>query len=431
MPLSQLAYTFSAPERNVIHSPMMSYYWNRFHELLNDKIVGIASILLVFCASIDSVLYMRLVKQMGEYPIPLSQIIYPIAFALVTFTLSLLYYRDRIFCLGGEACCRRAKLRSDIDDASDPAYPNEQFSIHRHWKFITILATIDSITGVATIFPLLYLPSIVLMVLGQLGLPLNLFMSRTILKVYYKTVHYLAASTIIVSVIVASYASVTDAGARVDSSQTQVIIFWSLWLIMMHLINSYLGIFRERKLKEYQLKPWHTMVWVSIIQAPISILLIVIVFLPLPSSFKPVLPAQFSQYLVNAWNCFLNQRVDPLSSTDDPNLCVNSNNIQLFCIFLCFNVIYNAASLILVKLRSTNFAITTSIVKIGFTAFLLSQQGIAGSAYQQITFLHVLGFIGLVLGIFTYNTETVPQYNAERTEDDDSDSDLNENPQYM
>lgn len=400
-----------------------------FQNSLEAHRVAVATIFLILCASVDNVMFLRLIKQMGNYTFPLSQMIYPLCFSVATFVISLMVYRDRIFCLSGIKRWSQPQLpvyRYKMDEEDHPVSleylepepfdesqdsvqveGTETFSILRHWKIIAIFATIDTLSSVAAIFPLQYLPSIILLFMGQLGLPLNLFLSRFVLKVNFATLHYYAAGVVILGVMIASYSSGTTATATVSTQPMDIIIFWSLWLLIIHLVSSYLAIYRERKIKELNLKPWHTVVWISAFQLPMSILCMAVIFLPLPEPFKPIAPSEFGQYIQDAFQCLGGKLPE----------CEQYNNLLLFGIFMVFNIITNLLGMFLVKLRSSNFVITVGIINMIFKAAMLTNPTIAGAAYQSLTFLHLIGFSGILLGILIYNYVPVEEFKQSPKED--------------
>ena len=372
-------------------------------EFFQVHTIRIMSILLVCCASIDSVLYMRLIKQMYHHAFLLSQFIYPLSFSVVTFIISLLYYRQRIFYLPEPSAAAEDKDESKV----------ERFSLRQHWKTVLMFALSDTFSGTLSVLPVLYLPTIILLIIGQTTLPLNMFLSIVILKVQFERVHYYATILVILGVITASYSVGGGSSAALDG---QLTIIWILVLLIIKMIDSYVSIFRERRLKDLQLKSWHTMVWVSIIQLPMSLLFLFIVFMPFPKPFQQLQVAEFAAYMRNAFACLSSNALERIPSISEEVYqktnagCQSYNNMALFFFFLFFNIIYNISSLTLIRLRSSNFAISTATVKIGLTAFLLSQPAIAGGAYQVISFMNVIGFLVIVVSLSVYNTAPIPEY---------------------
>jgi len=373
-------------------------------EYFRTHVIGIFSILLVCCASIDGVLYMRLIKQMYHHAFLLSQVIYPLSFSTVTFLLSLLYYRRRIFAMPEPP-------KSTSDD--DP--PQEHFSLPQHWRTIFYFALSDTFTGTLSVLPVLYLPTIILLIIGQTTLPLNMFLSLVILKVRFERIHYYATLLVILGVITASYTmdNSSSGATRIDG---QLLIIWILVLLIIKIIDAYLSIFRERRIKDLQLKSWHTMVWVSVMQTPMSLLFIFIIFLPFPKPFQQLTTGEFAAYMRNSFACLSSRPLERIPSISEEVYqltntgCQYYNNAVLFAFFLFFNILYNISALTLIRLRSSNFAISTATVKIGLTAFLLSQPAIAGGAYQLIGFMEVIGFMVIVVGLSVYNYSPVPEY---------------------
>lgn len=376
----------------------MLYQWLwRAQAFWLDHKVMILSMILVIASSFNYVLYMRLMKQMGDHALVMSLFIYPVAFTVVVAILSLLLYRDRIIQLRGLWPSADELGRNLDTDTNVDRYPNEHFSLRKHWKIITILAAIDTAIGLAGMLPVLYLPAMIMLVMAQINLPLNIFLSRLLLKSSYHKIHYLSACSIVISVLTASYGS----GMEVITSSNKpvkMVIFWSIWLFGVILVANYLSIYKERKLKEVNLKPWHTMVWVSVIQLPLSLLSIFIVLLPLPNPFATVEWSELGAFIQNGWLCLANQ------STPTRH-CENDNNMLLFCMFLIINIVDNIAAITLVKLRSVNFTITTSIIKLGVSGILLAIEPLSGAAYQMVTFLHIVGSLGIVIGVLLYYSQ--------------------------
>lgn len=253
---------------------MIAYRLHQCSNGLKERKIGIITFFLVVLTSIDLVLFMRLVKQMHNYTFLLSQLIYPLGFTLVTWFISLIFYRDRICCLAGSKRCKRKsqyqnvnKLDSvvhkgndttvihlddnstnldelklprrttinievavgpkdihDHDDDEDSAQeyqdiiedenkyheenpaPSQRFSIRQHWVIMLTFAVFDTLSGTMAILPILYLPSIVILLFGQLTLPLNLLLSKLVLHYQFQRTHYYGAIVVFLGVIVASYA---------------------------------------------------------------------------------------------------------------------------------------------------------------------------------------------------------------------------------
>jgi len=187
-------------------------------------------------------------------------------------------------------------------------------------------------------------------------------------------------------------------------------------------------IYRERMLKKHNLKAWHTTVWVSLFQSVLSLLLLPVILIPFPKPWIPVNFDTIEPYVRNAFHCLFGQPLEinivpvdndtigfgsPSSAwVSSPssyiNLCTNDNNLVLFAFFLFINVIVNVLSLQLIKLKSSNYAITMTVLKIGISAFLFSQEWLAGAAYHTIVFLHVIGFLVILFGILVYSSQPSP-----------------------
>lgn len=379
---------------------------------IRERLVLLVTIFMILVASLDAVLFFRLIKQMNESTFLLSQFIYPTSFMLVVWTISLLVYRDKICCLGGYLALRQGADEADdaregdsMDDGNEVPR-SHRFSIRQHWREILIMAVTDSITGAMSILPILYLPSIVLLLLNQLNLPLNMFLSRIVLKYEYQRLHYLGAATVIMGVLTASYSELESKSN--DSLPADQLLFWTLLLLMAKFIDAYVTIYRETKLKNLYLKPWHVTAWVSLIQTGFSLGLLPIALIHFPPPYKAIPVLEFGHYIVHSLHI--------LSLPE---------NLILFIAFLFFNIIYNVLSLTLVQLKSSNYAILMAILRLGITAFLLTQPWIAGLATHALSYMHVVGFAVMILGVSSYSYLPSPaqqkQQDAEETLSDHDD----------
>lgn len=434
----------------------------------------VVTILLIIFTSIDAVLFMRLVKQMHNYTFLLSQLIYPMGFTLVTWFLSLIYYRDRICCLRGSKCRRRKPAYQSVveldpietmdprkkgapvivdvmqgptnvhdeedensaqEELDDDKYtkkdksdrPPAEFSIRQHWRIILSFTILDTLTTTLAILPILYLPSVLLLLFGQLTLPLNLFFSKFILHRGFKNTHYYGALVVLLGVIVASYADIHSSSVQGDG---KMMFFWAGLLTIVKFIDAGSGIYREHMLKKHNLKAWHTTVWVSLFQSVLSVLLLPVILIPFPPPWMPISLDQMELYIRNAFHCLFGQPLEvntipfpnsslspsftnPSPSPSTQDLCVHDNNLILFLAFLFFNIILNVMSLVLTKLKSSNYTILVSALRIGLTSFLLSQEWLAGLAYHALVFLQVLGAFVILSGMLVYSSQPL---NEEETD---------------
>lgn len=197
----------------------------------------------------------------------------------------------------------------------------------------------------------------------------------------------------------------------------RMLVFWALLLLVVKLIDAGTIIYRERMLKKHNLKAWHTTVWVSLFQTILSLLLLPVILIPFPKPWVPISVHEFEPYVRNAFHCIFGQPLELNvsnvtmgvgSPNSNINLCVDDNNLVLFAFFLIINIAVNVLSLQLTKLKSSNYAITMAVLRIGISAFLFTQEWLAGVAYHAIMFLHVIGFFVIVLGILVYSSQPVP-----------------------
>jgi hypothetical protein len=396
---------------------------------------------------------------MHNYTFLLSQGIYPIGFTIVTWFLSLIIYRDRICCLAGSKCCRRKNTYTKVDEEMNdiqvnvtrgppnlhdfeneedsaqelsPPYDDKNekfkenrnppvFSIRQHWFIIVSFTLFDTITSTLAILPILYLPSFVLLIFGQLTLPLNLLFSKVILKYEYAKSNYYGAFIVLLGVFVASY---TQFGSTTLSSDAiKATLFWCGLLLLVKLIDAGGTIYREKMLKSYNLKPWHVTVWVSLFQSILSLALIPIILIPFPRPWEPLTTQDLAPYIRNSFHCLFNEPLEldtslviitpsPMQGVNNTtiinpeDLCVDDNNFMLFLAFLFFNIVVNVMSLTLIKLKSSNYAIVMSAFRIGLVSILLSIPAIAGVAYSPISFLQVIGTFVILLGMLVYDLYT-------------------------
>lgn len=320
------------------------------------------------------------------------------------------------------------ETHDDEDKYKQDRESAQRFSIRQHWWIMVSLALLDTISGTLAILPILYLPSIVLLLFGQLTLPLNMLLSRFILQYQYVNLHYYGAVVVLLGVLVASYADATNPK---NSFNYDMMIFWSLLLLIVKFLGAGASIYRERMLKKYNLKAWHTTVWVSLFQSLFSLLLLPVVLIPFPAPWIPIQVGDLELYIRNAFHCLFGQSLEGLVtapslvlngttheiSSEMTNLCVGDNNWILFCIFLLFNIIYNVLDILLTKLMSSNYAITMAVLRIGLSAFLFTQKWLAGPAYHEILFLQVIGFFVILLGILVYKNQPFQEPPANKPKD--------------
>lgn len=315
----------------------------------------------VISSGIAFVLLVRISKSLGMFFYVYSQVIYPIAFNLLIWPAYAIYYCCG--CMGSKASkavadTENGTLAFILDDDCDYMFPPEESSSGfqmeeeevivqptkmsrfkdacrrmfircdnicsvdaRHKVYITC-AFLDAVAMLLGILPLIYLPGPVVVIMGQLGLPLMMAVSRWYLGRKHSTTHYLAAATVISGVIIGTWPEYENS-RNTNSQSYMLFFFWAFLLTISHLPCTFKQAYQEKYMKYYNIDSLQFISWVSLYQLPMNFLGLPLVLFPLPYPAMTVTPENFWKYVSEGFKCFfgsfetdVNDMVHHISSFD-------------------------------------------------------------------------------------------------------------------
>jgi hypothetical protein len=231
-----------------------------------------------------------------------------------------------------------------------------------------VMAIADSICGLLSILPIIYLSPTLLTLFGQISLPLNMFAAFLLLKRRFNAVQNLCVVIIISAIFIVlfptiyheliisnsnttfnitstKYTSATNESmiennthgirdnVNTDSSPPMSVPIpihhadytpnWILLLainLLSRIIGTLSSIFKERVMKDYKMEPVLTVSIVATIQLPLSYLSLGYLLLPLPfKGFGTKTAHEIWVYFLNSWNVLL----------DSQNKCSYNSNFTM------------------------------------------------------------------------------------------------------
>lgn len=346
---------------------------------------------LVASAAVDAVLGTRLAKQLDLYIFPVMQLLYPASFVLVGLpVLAVLWWTGRA--IGTPTPLRRVA------------------------RVVGVIAVCDSLSSLLVLAPALYLPSDLLLLLGQAGLPFTLLVSAAYLKTRYRTVHVLAVGTVLAGVAVdllpTLFQSADDA-AHADKAAVGVplVVGAVVLALLAHGPMAASRVYQDHWLKAYDLHPWAVVAAVAPVQLLLSAgLLAGVALAPLPHPAPALAPADFAPYVANATRCVLGTTaalppVGTATATASGAAGVACGGVgAVFLAHLLVNMLYNLFAVTVIKRASANLSVLLNVLRIGGSALLYAWPLVAGAAYDPVTPTAVLALVVVALGVVTYRT---------------------------
>lgn len=346
---------------------------------------------LVASAAVDAVLGTRLAKQLDLYIFPTMQLLYPASFVLVGLpVLAVLWWTGRA--VGTPTPLRRVA------------------------RVVAVIAVWDSLSSLLVLAPALYLPSDLLLLLGQAGLPFTLLVSAAYLKTRYRTVHVLAVATVLAGVAVDLLPALVRSAADAEHADkaavgTPLVVGAVVLALLAHGPMAASRVYQDHWLKAYDLHPWAVVAAVAPVQLLLSVgLLAGVALAPLPHPAPALAPADFGPYVANATRCVLGRvatlpPVGTARATASGAADVACGGVgAVFLAHLLVNMLYNLLAVTVIKRVSANLGVLLNVLRIGGSAVLYAWPLVAGAAYDPVTPTAVLALVVVALGVATYRT---------------------------
>ncbi len=344
----------------------------------------------VTLSALDQVVFVRFNKQQGVYVFPIMQLMYPTSFAVLAW-------------LAIGVCVLAHRFGWSTYHPLENAPPLRELA-----PKAAVVAILDGLSGFLALVPVIYLRSELLIVLGQVSLPVILTMSALYLGRRYYVSHYLGAATVVAGVCVAVVPTLTGMGHTTTPGLEAGHLFVLLAVFVASTIPAtFSKVYEERWLKRYHLDPLYFLALVALFQSVFAVLLLPALLIPLPSPAPQLTPEHFGQFIQEAFLCF-GAGVTPsgtavaAANASDEVIC--DGLWQLFMVFIGVNVLMNGVFLTLIKTTTANLGVVISVLRLGVSSLLFEWRWLAGVASVTPTAFDVLSLVVVILGVLMFGS---------------------------
>lgn len=368
----------------------------------------------VVTSSFDSVLFTNLSKSLFVVMFLLSEIIYPIVFNVICWSLTGIRWSWQMF--------RQPKNRTK-DKCNCCAFVNKSYL-----KIMIVSALCDTIASVLKVPTIIFMDPILVAVLSLIYIPVNMVMGFLYSKKRYRSAHYLGAGEIIVAGVISFLSMAMKDGKSIKTNEWDILMFGLI--LLSSIVNSFGQNFKEWHMKEQNLDPWCTTSWIGLFQSVMSLPLLFVVYLPVPKYTQkflnttnttetvlemvtPVAWNNLGSYVKFGFGCIFGDFTHSYPLHLFPNTTNSSsdfidNGIQcegtgtIFMIFCVINVLYNVYGTDLLKSTTANITAIVSVFTLVTTNFIFSIRTISGAAYRPIQIWDFVAFASAGLGIASF-----------------------------
>ncbi len=347
-------------------------------------------------SAVSSILWIRTTKQLAEYSFFYVQIFYPLLAVIIMWPIYCIWslYKKAIKCIKKTRNYRKSD-DSDIDlnylkkGSKKPIYSSLNSSNTIYFRYFKktqakrisyiIMALLDSIASVLQLLPIIYLSTTLVILFGQISLPLVLIISRIALNRKYNIIQYICVALLIQGIIIVFIPTLINPETTLqnffnnnnNNNNNSTIVFdesllnnstntspsdsqntnqislkdiglFTLFFFLSRIIGSLSTVFKEYSTKLFNLESFFTTIVVATIQVPLNLVTLFIIQLPLPyigfnRSFQ-----QVSSYVIESFqmlyysgeSCKVYQHnnftVGSVQVVFENNTYTNPNNITLF-----------------------------------------------------------------------------------------------------
>lgn len=284
------------------------------------------------------------------------------------------------------------------------------------YKF-AIMGLFDTLFNVASTFPVQHLGGDLSNVLSQAVLPINMAASAFFLRVRFKKVHYWGAILVAYGIMVKLSPSIGQAGFSGS-------LAWIMMMVISQTPSAASNVYKEIGLKACDLEVWYANAWIGVYQLIWGILSVWTVFIPaFVAPHPPVTPSTLFSYIAEAHDCFLGRDVVIVdNSTSFVSDCVSNGNtyadgactvncdqdgtpLQVFVIYICFNLTYNVLALYVFKRGSSVLFVVANAARLPLVDALNSWGFVSGQADEAFGKYDALALFVLVMALVIYYSE--------------------------
>uniref|UniRef100_A0A7S1CLN1 EamA domain-containing protein n=1 Tax=Bicosoecida sp. CB-2014 TaxID=1486930 RepID=A0A7S1CLN1_9STRA len=304
-----------------------------------------------------------------------------------------------------------------------------RFPQHRY----AIMALFDASFNIFSTFPVPHLGGDLSNVLSQGVLPINMLGSAVFLRTRYKKVHYWGALLVVYGILV-------KLSPDIGSPSFGGSAGWVLLMLVAQTPAAASNIYKEIALKETDLDVWYMNAWVGVYQLLWGLLTFWTLYIPaFVSPHPPVDPGDTFKFMSEANDCFLGTDVRIYDNTTAfAEDCVAKENVfdsaggfctvncdrdgtplQVFVIYICFNLTYNLLALYIFKHGSSVLFVVANAVRLPLVDALNSWSFVSGQAHQDFGKYDVLSLMVLVLSLWIYYSESESTAAARGPDDED------------
>ncbi|KAF0695376.1 Aste57867_13810 [Aphanomyces stellatus] len=353
---------------------------------LQESKLAIAVVVLVLARCVDRVINARVTYDYPQYLWYLANIISPVAFLFICWPV--VWYK--------------LSFTDDITPAMK-AVP--------HYKYV-IMSFLDMASSLLSTVPIPHIGGNLSNVLGQLGLPFTMILSRVLLQTRYKMAHVVGAIMVFYGALVCMIPIFRGEEALNSPDPAPL---WILLYVLSCVPSSGANVYKEISLKDVDLDIWYANAWISVYQVVWGLLTMWTIRLPAFSD-PPVEWADFPSYVASAHKCFFGQ---PTTFNGVASACDGAIFVT-YLQYLLFNVIFNnvngTSMMYIFREGSSVMFVISSAVCLPLTDILYMIPALAGPlAKQKFTIFDGFALFIILLGMFVYHSEKEERVTADHT----------------
>lgn len=267
------------------------------------------------------------------------------------------------------------------------------------WKF-AVLALMAGCGNLANAFPQAELPGSLLTVLGTLGTPVLMLLSRVLLGTRYRWPHYVAAALIVGAALVVTLPKASMSGI------TRGDVGWIVVFVAVMFLPD--AIYTEKWMKDVNMSTWYFRANMGLFEVLLGLLLVPTMLIHIPGHTE--VPADHLwEHFEDSWRCFRGLPIGvnaTVAATADSEMCADSLPVWqvwlLFVLVFPFSII---SSLMLTKYGSAVLNSFVSALSVPVTVAFYQWPALAGVITQHgLGWSTVIAIAVSAIGVFLYTT---------------------------
>ena len=328
--------------------------------LMNEGILILYTIILLFITPVDYILYIKWIDSMQNYNWYASSLIFPL-FGIIFFSLGTYYYyiKGRI---------------------------NQENKISQ--KYLLSIGIMDGMSSQLSSFATPYLSIIVITILDKLSLPLILLGSIVMLNNKYYKNHYLGVFLTVYAIMVSFLPKFSNG---VNNT------WWAVIVFNISLLPSVMSFILKEKYINDEINIWWMNLYISIWQFLFGICMLPLMFIPVGKEGINYIPIKtIDDYFRDASRC----QFFGIDSKDNDNC---SGSFIMMILYQIMSTFINILMFYIIRDGSSTYFVLINSLKLPIQAWLASYKSISGQNYAPVSLNDMFSFILLVVATLVYN----------------------------